>query len=151
MVEWSQLEKALCEIWTVINQVVLELRKRSATVERVLSDETVIPVNTWTGSTGNKGYYESTTVQNDGYCCGRLLVDVSFDVSATGGLTVDLYYKSQKIGEVIKVPYSMQVTGGASAALDLANLSGFHFIVVNHDPVHAVTIKHLRIVLWGVK
>jgi hypothetical protein len=151
MIEWSQLEKALCDIWTVINQVVLELRKRSATVEKVLADEAVIPVNTWNGSTGNKGNFESTPVQNEGYCCGRLLIDAAFDDAATGGLTVDLYYKSQKIGEVIKIPYSMQVTGGVSAALDLANLSGFHFIVVNHDPVHAVTIKHFRIVLWGVK
>jgi len=145
----STLSKALCDIYGAIRGVITELQKRTASEERVLSRELYIPANTWNGLSGDRGYYETDPIGNPGYCCGRLLLDVAFHVSATAGLTVDMYYKGEKIGEVIKVASSKQVTGGASPSLDLTNLSGFHFAIVNHDPAHAVTIKNLRLVLWG--
>lgn len=144
-------KKALCDLYQSMKEVTLELRKRSASTEKVLVRDMVIPANTWNGDSGNRGYYETEPIQNEGYCCGRVLIDTAFDAAVTAGLTVDLYYKSEKIGEVIKVPSCLQVTGGSSPSLDLAFLSGFHLVVVNHDPVHAVTIKNLRILLWGIK
>jgi hypothetical protein len=147
----ADLSKALCDIYGADRGIITELQKRSVTVEKYLAQELVIPANTRNGSIGNRGYYETDPIENQGYCCGRLLLDVAFDISATAGLTVDMYYKSEKIGEVIKVASNLQVTGGSSPSLDLSNLSGFRFAIVNHDPVHDVTVKNLRMVMWGLR
>lgn len=146
-----ELTKALCDIYGKIDGVILELQKRSADSEIVLATEQVILPNQWNGISGSKGYWESQTIQNDGYCCGRLLIDVAFDIAATAGLSVNMYYKGSIIGEVIRVSSAVQVSGGGSLSLDLAKLSGFRFVVINHDPTHTLTVKELRLMMWGKK
>jgi len=109
--------------------------------------------NTWNGTTGQKNHITSAVIHNDEATCGRVFLDVAFDPAATAGISVDLYYKNSVIGRVIHIRPIVEkgyagATGGASPSLDLANLSGFHFVIINHDNTHSVTIKRFWIRMW---
>jgi hypothetical protein len=57
------------------------------------------------------------------------------------------------IGRVIGISPNIEdgragSTKGASPVLDIASLSGFHFVIINHDNTHAVTVKRLWVMTW---
>lgn len=115
-----------------------ELEKKD---EKVLFKEVVIPANDNTK--------KSDVINNPGFNRARIFLDAGFTPNHTGGLSVSLYYKGSKMSDVLKLRSSNGSCGNASEPVDIANLSGFYFVISNHDSSNDTTVRNFRIVLYN--
>jgi hypothetical protein len=108
--------------------------------EKFLFKEVVIPAN------NDK---ESSVVNNPGFNRARIFLDAGFTPAHTGGLTVSLFYKNSKMSDVLTLISSNGSCGKASEPVDIANLSGFYFVIKNHDTSNDTTVRNFRVVLYN--
>ncbi len=88
-------------------------------------------------------------VNNPGFNRARVFLDAGFTPAHSGGLSVVMIYKNSPINEVLKVLSSNGSAGKFSDPIDIAELSGFQFEVINQDKSQETTVKNFRIVLYN--
>lgn len=92
---------------------------------------------------------ESSVVNNPGFNRARIFLDAGFTPAHTGGLSVSLLYKNSKMSDVLDLISSNGSCGKASEPVDIANLSGFYFVIKNHDTSNDTTVRNFRVVLYN--
>lgn len=92
--------------------------------------------------------YTSSIVPNPGFSTAKLMANIRFTSAHTAGLTIDLYYGSSRIGEVLSVTNTRGVNH-ASEPFDVQYLDGFNFVINNKDTTSNTLINNLRIVLYN--
>lgn len=121
--------------WTTARQKDLE-----KWYEQVIFKEIVVAAN---------DEKQSDPVNNPGFNRARIFLDAGFTPAHSGGLSVLLMYKNSKMSDVVKLISSNGSCGKASEPIDIAHLSGFYFVVSNHDSNNSTTVKNFRIVLYN--
>lgn len=123
------------------NADVIDMRQLDMTVPKNRSIDENFTVNA--GST-----YTTSIVPNSGFNTAKLTANVRFTGVNTAGLTVDLYYGSSRIGEVMNVTNTRGVNH-MSESFDVQYLDGFNFVITNKDPTNNTFVNNLRIVLYN--
>lgn len=108
--------------------------------EKFLFKEVVVTAN---------GEKQSDPINNPGYNKARIFLDAGFTLAHSGGLSVFLAYKNSVMGEVLKIISSNGSAGQTSVPIDVSQLSGFYFVIKNHDTSNDTTVKNFRIVLYN--
>lgn len=121
--------------WTIAKQKDLE-----KWYEQVIFKEIVVSAN---------DQKQSDPVNNPGFNRARIFLDAGFTPNHAGGLSVSLVYKNSKMSDVLKLISSNGSCGKASEPIDIAHLSGFYFVISNHDSNNSTTVKNFRIVLYN--
>lgn len=96
-------------------------------------------------------YEESPAISNTHYEKARIFANAEFGNNATGGISIDLYWGNTRIMEVLRLKPSQASGNGASQPFDIAQLSGFRFVFINHDAGQNFKINNVRIVLYNEK
>lgn len=136
----SVLNAKLDEINKIALSLISNQRQREKKKEEFLFKEIVVLAN------DNKS---SGAVNNPGFNRARVFLDAGFTPAHTGGLSVSLCFKNSKMSDVLKLISSNGSCGKASEPIDIANLSGFYFVINNHDISNDTTIRNFRIVLYN--
>jgi hypothetical protein len=92
---------------------------------------------------------ESAVVNNPGFNRARIFLDAGFTPAHTGGLSVSLLYKNSIMSDVLTLISSNGSCGKASEPVDIANLSGFYFLIKNHDTSNDTSVRNFRVVLYN--
>lgn len=124
----------------LLSSLILMKKERDKKEEKFLFKEVVVPSN------DDK---ESSVVNNPGFNRARVFLDAGFTPAHTGGLSVSLYYKNSKMSDVLDLISSNGSCGKASEPIDIANLSGFYFVIKNRDTSNDTTVRNLRVVLYN--
>ena len=125
------------------NKILLEILKAQKDRETLhIMNNVIIPYS---------GYSESQTVTNPKFERARIKVSAIFSEGQTGGLSIDLYYKNTKIGEVLRLKPTQASVGGASQTFDVSQLSDFHFLIMNHDSSKNAKVNNFDIVMFNEK
>jgi hypothetical protein len=107
--------------------------------DKPIANEVSIPYN-------DEKEYE---INNPGFNRARVFLSALFTPAHTGGITVDLYYGNSRMSRVLKLISSNGTATGASEPVDIAYLSGFKFIVHNHDTSQNTVIRNFKIVMYN--
>ncbi|NJD76946.1 MAG: hypothetical protein FIB08_07615 [Candidatus Methanoperedens sp.] len=124
----------------LLSGMIAREREREKWAEQVIFKEIVVDAN---------DQKQSDPVNNPGFNRARVFLDAGFTPDHTGGLSVSLIYKNSKMSDVMKLISSNGSAGKASEPIDIAHLSGFYFIISNHDSANSTTVKNFRIVLYN--
>ena len=130
---------ALEESNKILKQILIAQKDRE-TVH--IMNAVVIPYN---------NYKETQSVTNSKFERARIKVSAIFSEGQTSGLSIDLYYKNTKIGEVLRLKPTQATVGGASQTFDVSQLSDFHFLIMNHDSSKNATVNNFEIVMFNEK
>lgn len=124
----------------LLSVIVSHQKERDRKKEEFLFKEVVVTANS---------DVNSTVVNNPGFNRARIFLDAGFTPAHTGGLSVSLIYKNSKMNDVLKLISSNGSCGKASEPIDIANLSGFYFVINNSDISNNTTVRNFRIVLYN--
>lgn len=123
-----------------LNLIVDHQNKRYEKYESVIAREFMIAHN---------DFKLFDAVNNPGFNRARIFLDAGFTPAHTGGVSVWMIYKNSPINEVLKVISSNGSAGKYSDPIDISEISGFQFEVVNQDKGQDTTVKNFRIVLYN--
>jgi len=143
----TRLVKAITDNSTLLNQLIIKQqtmldkqseREQYSTIP--IANQVVIPIH---------DIVEFEPVNNPKYNRARVFLDALFTPAHSAGLSIELFYNNNRIGEIMKVKSSNGSGGNASEPIDIAHLSGFRLVIRNHDQSQATTIKNLKVVLYN--
>jgi len=95
--------------------------------------------------------YEIPAVACEHFTKARVFISAVFTAGSSAGITVDLYSRSYRMGEIITiVPYQNQQISNVATSepIDVENLGIFSFIIINNDISNSVKINQLRVILY---
>ena len=124
----------------LLSSLISRQKERDKKEEKFLFKEVVVLAN------NDK---ESAVVNNPGFNRARIFLDAGFTPAHTGGLSVSLLYKNSKMSDVLDLISSNGSCGKASEPVDIANLSGFYFVIKNRDTSNDTTVRNFRVVLYN--
>ena len=127
---------------TLLQKIVNRNIESDKTQVTILMNTLVISANT---------SYTSDGINNHGFNRCRLFLYAGFTPAHSGGILVKMLHQNSPIGEVLKIISSNGSCGGASLPIDISQLSGFNFELVNQDKSQSTTIKNLKVVLYNDK
>ncbi len=145
--EFEQLVAALNNINSgiqqnrqVLEKILAKQQDKEESEDKLIANQVIIPAHDIT---------EFEAVNNPKYNRARVFLNALFTPAHSGGLTVELFYGNNKIGDVMRLKSSNGSGASASEPFDIAHLSSFKFIIRNNDQSNATTIRNLKVIMYN--
>lgn len=108
--------------------------------DRPLASEVIVPKGS---------ILELEPVGNTKYNTARIFLSALFTGAHAGGLTVELFWGSTRMGDIMSIKSSNGSGSGASEPFDINHLNGFRFVIRNRDNNNATTVRNMKIILYN--
>lgn len=135
----NKINIAIVESHKTLQRLLEKQHDYESTESKPLADGVVVPAN-------NEKEFE---IMNPGYNRARVFISALFSSANSGGITVEMFYSTSKIGRVMKLICSNGPSSQVSEPIDIAHLTGFKLVVINHDMSQDTTINNFKIVMYN--